>query len=63
MIRLCEIDSLSEPAKEHLIQSVPFPHRPGEPSEFADLVCAIYQNPMLNGEVINLDGALRMPLM
>lgn len=55
-------DTLSEPAKEHLIQSIPFPHRLGQPDEFADLVCAIYQNPMLNGEVIRLDGALRLPL-
>ncbi len=55
-------DTLSEPAKEHLIQSIPFPHRLGQPDEFAELVCAIYQNPMLNGEVIRLDGALRMPL-
>jgi len=57
------IEDISQPAKEHMIQSVPFPHRLGEPSEFADLVCAIYEIPMLNGEVIRLDGALRMPVI
>jgi hypothetical protein len=40
---------------------VPFPQRLGDPIEFAELVCHIYQNPMLNGEVIRLDGALRLP--
>lgn len=57
------LDELSEPAKEHLVQSIPFPHRMGKPKEFAQLVCNIYENPMLNGEVIRLDGALRMPMM
>jgi len=40
--------------------TVPFPPRLGRPEEFADLVAAIFANPMLNGEVIRLDGALRM---
>ncbi len=39
---------------------VPFPSRLGRPSEFADLVVAIAANPMLNGETIRLDGAIRM---
>jgi hypothetical protein len=39
---------------------VPFPNRLGEPPEFAQLVQSIVENPMLNGEVIRLDGALRM---
>lgn len=39
----------------------PFPQRPGKPEEFAALVMAILANPMLNGEVIRLDGGLRMP--
>ena len=39
----------------------PFPKRPGQAGEFAALVLAIVGNPMLNGEVIRLDGALRMP--
>ncbi len=39
---------------------VPFPPRLGRPAEFADLVLAIVANPMLNGETIRLDGAIRM---
>ena len=39
---------------------VPFPSRLGDPTEYADLVEHIVTNPMLNGEVIRLDGALRM---
>ncbi len=39
---------------------VPFPSRLGRPAEFADLVIAIARNPMLNGETIRLDGAIRM---
>lgn len=52
--------SLPEPAKEALGKSVPFPPRLGEPSEYADLAAHIVSNPILNGEVIRLDGALRM---
>jgi hypothetical protein len=40
---------------------VPFPSRLGRPDEYADLVAHIISNEMLNGEVIRLDGALRMP--
>ena len=40
---------------------VPFPSRLGRPDEFAALVAHIVENEMLNGEVIRLDGALRMP--
>jgi hypothetical protein len=39
---------------------VPFPPRLGRPSEFASLVAEIVRNPMINGEVIRLDGAIRM---
>jgi hypothetical protein len=39
---------------------VPFPSRLGRPEEFAQLALAIIENPMLNGEVIRIDGALRM---
>lgn len=46
--------------QEALGRSVPFPPRLGRPSEFATLVAHIIGNPMLNGEVIRLDGALRM---
>ena len=51
---------LPEPALAALGQSVPFPPRLGEPPEYAALACHIVENPMLNGEMIRLDGALRM---
>jgi len=51
---------LPEPARQALAQSVPFPARLGDPSEYAALACHIVENPMLNGETIRLDGALRM---
>ena len=51
---------LPEPAREALGKTVPFPARLGEPAEYAQLACHILGNPMLNGEVIRLDGALRM---
>jgi 3-hydroxyacyl-CoA dehydrogenase / 3-hydroxy-2-methylbutyryl-CoA dehydrogenase len=43
-----------------VIEKVPFPHRPGKPSEFAILACHIIQNPYLNAESIRLDGGLWM---
>ena len=52
---------LTQEIQDELGRSVPFPQRLGRPAEFADLVCHIMGNPMLNGEVIRLDGALRMP--
>ena len=51
---------VSEPARRQLADAIPHPHRLGRPSEFAALVQHIVENPMLNGEVIRLDGALRM---
>lgn len=54
------LGGLPDPVRSALAQQIPFPKRLGEPDEFAQLVCHIYQNPMLNGEVIRLDGALRM---
>src|SRR5262249_9577874 len=51
---------LPEPALEALGRSIPFPSRLGEPAEYALLACHILENPMLNGETIRLDGALRM---
>ena len=53
--------ALPEENRAALGAGVPFPSRLGEPSEYADLVAAIVANPMLNGETIRLDGALRMP--
>jgi NAD(P)-dependent dehydrogenase (short-subunit alcohol dehydrogenase family) len=52
--------ALPEAARESLGRQVPFPPRLGRPSEYAQLAKAIVENPMLNGEVIRLDGALRM---
>lgn len=51
---------LSEPVRASLGQQVPFPSRLGDPSEFALLAEQIVENPMLNGTVIRLDGAMRM---
>lgn len=51
---------LPEEARQALAESIPFPHRLGKPSEYADLVASIVGNPMINGETIRIDGALRM---
>ena len=51
---------LPEPVQQSLAASIPFPPRLGKPSEFAELACHIVSNGHLNGEVIRLDGALRM---
>ena len=53
---------VSEKYRESLTSQIPFPPRFGRPEEFAALVEHIIVNPMLNGEVIRLDGALRMPV-
>jgi len=54
------LGALPEPARISLGQQVPFPPRLGRPSEYAALAKHIIENPMLNGEVIRLDGAIRM---
>lgn len=51
---------LPEPVQQSLAASIPFPPRLGKPEEFAQLACHIVTNAHLNGEVIRLDGALRM---
>jgi NAD(P)-dependent dehydrogenase (short-subunit alcohol dehydrogenase family) len=51
---------LPEPARESLGKQVPFPSRLGKPAEYAALARHIAENQMLNGEVIRLDGAIRM---
>jgi 3-hydroxyacyl-CoA dehydrogenase / 3-hydroxy-2-methylbutyryl-CoA dehydrogenase len=53
--------ALPEDKRAELGRAIPFPPRLGHPAEFADLVTHIAENPMLNGETIRLDGALRMP--
>lgn len=52
--------SLPEAAQQSLAQQVPFPSRLGHPEEYANLVKHIMDNVMLNGEVIRLDGSIRM---
>ena len=54
------LQGLPEPARVSLGAQVPMPSRLGDPSEYAALVRHIVENPMLNGEVIRLDGAIRM---
>jgi NAD(P)-dependent dehydrogenase (short-subunit alcohol dehydrogenase family) len=69
-IRVCSIapglfatpllKELPEPVQQSLAASIPFPPRLGKPEEFAELACHIVTNGHLNGEVIRLDGALRL---
>ena len=54
------LDGLAADVQEALGKMVPFPPRLGRPEEFASLVREVVGNPMLNGEVIRLDGAIRM---
>jgi NAD(P)-dependent dehydrogenase (short-subunit alcohol dehydrogenase family) len=54
------LESLPKEAQDSLGRQVPFPSRLGRPDEYALLVESIIANPMLNGEVIRLDGAMRM---
>ncbi len=53
--------ALPEEQRNALGAGIPFPSRLGRPEEYADLALEIVRNPMLNGETIRLDGALRMP--
>lgn len=55
------MDGMAPEVRESLASMVPFPPRLGHPGEFAALVAHIIENPYLNGEVIRLDGAIRMP--
>lgn len=54
------LQGLPEPARQSLAAQVPMPSRLGDPAEYAALVRHICENTMLNGEVIRLDGAIRM---
>ncbi len=54
------LEGLPQEVQDSLGQTVPFPSRLGDPAEFAMLVQHIARNAMLNGEVIRLDGAIRM---
>ena len=55
------VAAFPQEVQDALGAQIPFPSRLGEPSEYADLCLHICQNSMLNGEVIRLDGAIRMP--
>lgn len=55
------LDTLPQAVRRDLGGSIPFPARLGRPDEFADLALALIRNPYVNGEVVRLDGALRMP--
>jgi NAD(P)-dependent dehydrogenase (short-subunit alcohol dehydrogenase family) len=55
------VDGLPPEAQASLAAGVPYPPRLGQPSEFAALAVHIVENRFMNGEVIRLDGALRMP--
>jgi len=52
--------SLPQNVRDSLAASVPFPSRLGHPDDYAKLVQHIFENDMLNGEVIRIDGAIRM---
>ena len=54
------LEGLPQDVQDSLGQQVPFPSRLGAPAEYAAMVGHIVTNPMLNGEVIRLDGAIRM---
>jgi NAD(P)-dependent dehydrogenase (short-subunit alcohol dehydrogenase family) len=54
------VAGMPEDVQKSLAAQVPFPPRLGKPEEYAALVVSIFENPMLNGETIRLDGAIRM---
>jgi NAD(P)-dependent dehydrogenase (short-subunit alcohol dehydrogenase family) len=54
------LQGMSEEIRASLGQQVPFPPRLGRPEEYAALVRHVVENEVLNGEVIRLDGAIRM---
>jgi NAD(P)-dependent dehydrogenase (short-subunit alcohol dehydrogenase family) len=53
--------ALPQERRDALGAEIPFPNRLGQPPEYASLALEIIANPMINGETIRLDGALRMP--
>lgn len=55
------MSGLPETVRHDMAEQIPFPKKLGQPADFASLVQHIVENPQLNGEVIRLDGGLRMP--
>lgn len=53
--------TLTDEVRQALGDSVPHPRRLGDPAEYAQMVLSLLQNPMVNGETLRLDGAIRMP--
>jgi len=51
---------MPEDVQESLGRQIPFPPRLGRPEEYADTAAFIYGNPVVNGETIRIDGAIRM---
>ena len=54
-------DGLPDAARDALIAITQYPHRLGNPDEYASLIMHIAENRLINGEVIRLDGAIRLP--
>ena len=54
------MEGMPPEVQESLGKQVPFPSRLGKPEEYAQLVASVYENSMINGETIRLDGAIRM---
>lgn len=54
------LDQMPQDVRDSLAWQIPFPQRLGKPEEFAQLVAAVFENAMLNGTTIRLDGAIRM---
>jgi hypothetical protein len=54
------VDAMSKELQDSLASQIPFPSRLGKPEEFAQLIASVFEIPMLNGETIRLDGAIRM---
>lgn len=54
------VEAMTDEVKQAVISTIPFPRRFGKPEEFADLALTLIRNPLMNGSVHRLDGALRM---
>ena len=61
LFRTPMMETLPEEVAAEITANIPFPHRLGEPDEFARLAQQIAENPFLNGTIIRLDGAVRLP--
>ncbi|SMX30591.1 3-oxoacyl-[acyl-carrier-protein] reductase FabG [Pelagimonas phthalicica] len=55
------MEGLPQEVTDGIVANIPFPHRLGDPAEYAQMVCQICENPYLNGTTIRLDAAVRLP--